>query len=128
MSNVLMYNTVIWFTECYVCSVPIGMPKDMYENRLEDHRSFWCPSGHETHFVGKTPLEKEKDARIRAEARLALANDRAELAERRRRAAKGQLTKVTNRVKNGVCPFCKRSFADLRDHMASKHSEVEAHA
>ena len=43
--------------------------------------------------------------------------------ERSRSAIKGHLTRTKNRVKNGVCPCCKRSFENLRQHMETKHPE-----
>jgi hypothetical protein len=39
-------------------------------------------------------------------------------------AQRGQTTKARNqleRVGNGVCPCCTRSFTNLRRHMATKH-------
>jgi len=47
--------------------------------------------------------------------------ERAERTERRLSAQKGVTTRIKNRVANGVCPCCKRSFTDLRRHMETKH-------
>ena len=43
-------------------------------------------------------------------------------------AAKGQLTKMRNRVARGVCPQagCKRSFTNLHDHVATCHPDLLA--
>jgi hypothetical protein len=36
-------------------------------------------------------------------------------------ASRGQVTKIKNRVGNGVCPCCDRSFTNLRRHMSTQH-------
>jgi hypothetical protein len=35
----------------------------------------------------------------------------------------GQVTRIKNRVKNGVCICCNRSFSDLHQHMLTKHPD-----
>lgn len=40
---------------------------------------------------------------------------------------KGVVTRTRNRIANGVCPCCDRSFTNLQRHMASKHPDY-AHA
>ena len=37
---------------------------------------------------------------------------------------KGQITKIKNRVQQGVCPHCNRYFKNLHRHMQSKHKQV----
>jgi hypothetical protein len=49
------------------------------------------------------------------------AQQEARVTERRRRALKGQITKVKKRIGHGVCPCCNRSFENLRRHMTTKH-------
>ena len=46
-----------------------------------------------------------------------------ELEKRSHSATKGKLTKTKNRLANGVCPCCNRSFTNLKRHMESKHPE-----
>lgn len=40
-----------------------------------------------------------------------------------RNGMKGALVSTQKRVKNGVCPCCKRTFSCLADHMATKHPD-----
>ena len=55
--------------ECYSCSVLFGLPADFRKNRLSDKRDWYCPNGHEQHYVGKTDAEKLKESeRLRASA------------------------------------------------------------
>ena len=46
-----------------------------------------------------------------------------EKAEHQTRAVRGVVTKLKKRAANGICPCCKRTFAQLARHMATKHPE-----
>lgn len=48
---------------------------------------------------------------------------RAEREGRRAAAFKGQVTKIKNRVGNGVCPCCTRHFDNLHQHMQDQHPD-----
>lgn len=116
---------------CVVCGVPILLEAEFHRGRRERHDNFYCPNGHAQHFPQKTEAEllreqlAEKDKFLQnakkctewAEQDAKRARERADAAERSRAAYKGQLT----RVKNGVCPCCRRNFSDLRRHMKTKH-------
>ena len=45
---------------------------------------------------------------------------KAELRERGQKAAK---TRIKNRIANGVCPCCNRSFQNLHQHMKKQHPD-----
>lgn len=49
------------------------------------------------------------------------ANKWAKRAEHQRRGEKAAKTRIKNRVKNGVCPCCNRTFQNLMRHMKSQH-------
>lgn len=77
-----------------------------------------------------TRLKKELELEKR---RVAFANDQARMerelrtaAEHRERAQKSAKTRIKNRVANGVCPCCNRTFQDLQRHMATKHADYAA--
>lgn len=40
--------------ECYLCHTGFAVEAGLYAARQNDHRSFWCPNGHEQHFAGET--------------------------------------------------------------------------
>ena len=40
--------------------------------------------------------------------------------------ARGKLRAQSERIKNGVCPCCKRHFTNLERHMHTKHPEFAA--
>lgn len=109
-------------TSCCVCGVEFAMPDVLLRKRLANKGSFWCPNGHSLAFTESSvqrlqrQLNAAQDATARAEAR---ARD----AENRRRAAVGQTTKLRNRISDGVCPCCHRTFVNVQRHMATKHPD-----
>lgn len=118
---------------CPNCGVTIVMPEHMYNTRRNDHKVFYCPNGHTAAFSGKSALEKELEeakrhlenqrARLEwAEADAKRAKEARDQAQRQASAARGQVTKIKNRVGNGVCPCCNRTFTNLQRHMETKHS------
>lgn len=46
---------------CYLCGIEFGMDNDLYQQRLKDHRDFYCPNGHAQRFLGKNKWEKRID-------------------------------------------------------------------
>lgn len=115
------------------------IPDALYEAASYDSKIFfYCPYGHSQHYP-KSPRESAEDALRRERDRLAqrvaqkddeiaYQRDRAEATERRLSAAKGQVTKIKNRVGHGVCPCCTRSFGNLHRHMQSQHPDYAANA
>ena len=107
---------------CYECGVIFGLPEDLHNNLLANHKTFYCPSGHGQHFIGETEAQKFKrlynDERDRSAA---LRGERDGL-ENSLRATRGHVTRLRRRVVAGACPFgCRRHFADLERHVHSKH-------
>jgi len=124
----LQYTGVLVIEDCYKCHIRFGLPADMQARRIQDHETFWCPSGHPQAYVGKTPLQKARDeaAELKTDlkyARLArdAARDQAEAAHRSAAAHKGHATRLRNLISKGICPCCRRNFANVREHMASEH-------
>lgn len=114
---------VLYVQCCIECGVRFGVPTSFDEQRRDDHRTFYCPNKHPQHYAGLNREEKLERDLERAKRRAASAEGQATRAEYRRRAAKGQLTKTKNRIANGVCPCCNRTFKDLAAHMQTKHPE-----
>lgn len=115
---------------CYRCKSPMTLPVELYKAA---HRSasvsFFCAYGHSQIFrEGPTEEEKLRRERDRLNQQLAEKDDeirhqreRTEAAERRGAAARGQVTKIKNRVGHGVCPCCNRTFENLHRHMTTQH-------
>ena len=122
---------------CCRCKTSIVLPEALYKAAKTSTRiTFYCPYGHEQHFVeGETDLDKMRRERDRLAQRVAEWTDEArrerelrEVAERRAAAARGQVTKIKNRVGHGVCPCCNRTFENLARHMANQHPAFTAEA
>ena len=87
----------------------------------------YCQNGHGFSYRGpETQRQKElQDARFRAErAEVATqrARDERDTAERRCRGQKAAKTRLVRKVARGLCPCCGKRFADLGEHMATKHA------
>ncbi len=116
--------------ECCHCGMLFGMTADFQRWRRKDHEWFYCPRGHKQYYDSKSDEEELRDQLALkqkvlddARRRITQATQRAATAERKRAAQKGQVTKLKNRIKNGVCPCCNMTFKDLARHMLSKHPE-----
>jgi hypothetical protein len=123
-------ETTMELIVCARCSMAFAVPARFEQARRRDHREFWCPSGHGNLFHGPSVEEKLRKQVSDLEARLTHARDerdwergRRESTERSLSATKGVLTRTKRRVAAGVCPCCKRTFAQLARHMAGQHPE-----
>lgn len=116
------YQIDLYISDCATCGILFGITTEMERRRREDHGTFYCPNGHSMSFSQETDAEKYKRLYHSAEERAGQFYDRAETAERSRRALKGVVTRTRNRIVAGSCPFgCRRHFANLERHVASKH-------
>jgi hypothetical protein len=122
---------------CARCKCPMTLPAELHSSaRRSASITFYCPYGHPQHFpAGETEEQKLRRERDRLAQRVAEWQDEArserekkEAAERRAAAARGQVTKIKNRVGHGVCPCCNRTFENVARHMASQHPTFSAEA
>lgn len=125
MSEIVTIVESLVTIACYKCQIRFAVMEGFYKHRRDDHGEFYCPVGHPQAFTGKNATERERDS-LRLQIQSAnQATERAQtardMAERRRAAAKGQLTKTRNRIAAGVCPCCNRTFQNLADHMRTQH-------
>lgn len=118
------YNIVFELITPGCCHVSFMMEKSLHDQRLKDHRTWYCPScGSNRHFTGdseETKLKKQLETERNTNKFLRKQN---ETERNRTRAQKGAKTRIINRVKNGVCPCCNRTFKQLAKHMENKHPE-----
>ncbi len=115
---------------CCQCKVSFGMDEATHLTLRRSSTNFYCPFGHQQHFPqGKTEAEKLAAAQAQAKREVRWRHEAEEAAratERRLAAQKGVTTRLKNRVANGVCPCCNRSFMNLQRHMASQHKGFAA--
>ena len=111
---------------CPTCGHLYGLPEDFYETRRRDHGTWYCPyCRNAIYFPQQSAEERLKRKLAAAEREADTWRETAQRKERQRRAAKAAKTRALNRVRNGVCPFCQRSFQNLKAHMDSKHGGEE---
>lgn len=55
--------------ECAECSIHFAIPKVYKNNRLEDHKTFYCPNKHGNYYPGKSEIEKLSEKFSRLEQR-----------------------------------------------------------
>lgn len=125
-----MYTVELAAMTCPVkgCGVTYGLNEPTRLARQQDHGNWYCTNGHVLRYPSKSDAEIARDERDAARSlahreavRRRETESRLQRAERRRAAAVGQTTKLKNRIGNGVCPCCNRTFVDLARHMAGQH-------
>jgi DNA-binding XRE family transcriptional regulator len=107
---------------CCNCAMVFAMDGDFYDRRLKDRGTWYCPAGHPQHFTGETEAQRlqreleHKQRQLEMEeahsARLKTERDQVARAHHRMR----------QRVFNGVCPCCNRTFQNLMAHMKTEHA------
>lgn len=134
MTTTLEYTGTLIVTRCW-CGISLAIPNDLYRwAQAAKHRPVHCPLGHE--FVyGDNETDRANQRAKNAEATAArlragiqAARDQANAAERSARAYKGHLTRIKNRIANGVCPVsgCHRHFDQVQAHIETVHPDWAA--
>jgi len=122
MTTTITERVTLLALHCAGCGVLFALPSHLEQEVRRTHATFYCPNGHNNYFPAETEAERYKRLYEQSERRAGANYDRAEDAEKRLRATKGVVTKLRKRIVAGVCPFgCRRHFADLERHVASKH-------
>lgn len=143
MGHVVNLTEAVTFEreDCCNCGVTYFMPKELQERRRKDAQLFYCPNGHGQRYSKSeadqlraklAQAEKDRQNAIKqkewAEESARQSRESMRTAERRLTAAKGQQTRLRNRIKNGVCPCCTRHFDNLQRHIATKHPDFKPEA
>lgn len=128
-----LVTTNLVHIECGNCGVTFGMTRAFIDARKQDHRTWYCPNGHERHYPSESRegrLERELAAAQNAAEREArwrrTAENRAEHERRSAVAYKGHLTRTKRRLVNGVCPCCDHEVPDVAAHLADAHPDYLA--
>jgi hypothetical protein len=138
MAGVFTVMTKFVTEECNSCGVQFAVTEEFQKKRLEvrgPNNPFYCPNGHKIWYIGKSDADLQRERAENLTIQLAAADRRVqqqrearERAERIAAAARGQVTKIKNRVGRGVCPCCNRTFENLHRHMTTKHPTFTAEA
>jgi len=110
---------------CCNCGVAFAMPLDMQERRKKDHQDFFCPVGHQQHYLEEHETEKLKKQVENLTKREQWAQQEAKKANEEANKAKQSLKALRGRTKAGICPCCKRTVKQMAAHMASKHPDFK---
>lgn len=124
--------------DCPECGIHYGIMADFKARRLRDHRTWYCPNGHPIHFPQDNEEEKlrkqlaqQRESTQWYEDQYTAARRDAEHQRRSAIASRGHLTRIKNRIANGVCPVpgCRRSGlgADVIAHIATCHPDFHGH-
>ena len=94
------------------------------KDRRRDHKTFYCTvCGCALHWPDKSDMELLRSRLVRTKDMLDTARADRDLKEHQRRGEKAAKTRIKNRIANGVCPCCRRSFQNLHRHMLNKHPD-----
>lgn len=114
------------------CGISFAVPSWWCRGKKQTRSTFFCPNGHSQHFSGETEEEKLRRERNLLAQRIAQKDDEIasqrrmrEEAERSASAFRGQVTRLRNRAKAGLCPCCNRHFTNLERHIKGQHPEFQ---
>jgi hypothetical protein len=114
---------------CGQCGIGFYVPAQFQKEQMNlgSRGGWYCPNGHQRAYC-ESDADKLRRERDQLKQSIAYEQDRyraereaREAAERRVRAARGQITKLKNRASKGVCLCCNRHFTNLERHMHSQH-------
>ena len=108
-------------THCEPCGVQFALTETMYKRLRRTHDTFYCPNGCQIQYYGETQEQKLRRLLDSANSRSTDLSHRLDYANRSRAALRGQVTKIKRRVSKGICPCCRRNFANLKRHMEGQH-------
>lgn len=120
---------------CGECCIPFALERAHLQMLKNSGDKFYCPNGHHINYTKsenqrlKDELAREKQRAEQREASLKgtadyYRRDRDETV-RKLTAQKAAKTRLKNRIANGVCPCCTRSFENLQRHMTNQHPEFK---
>lgn len=113
------------------CGHVVFLSAEHRTERLRDHERFYCSTcGKINYYTATSDLEDLEgrlnnaiDQRDTARANLQTQRKKTQHKQRQLAAQKGVTTRIKNRIGNGVCPCCKRTFTNLARHMKGQHPD-----
>ena len=109
-------NFYLMTEECCNCGMAFAITQDFYDRKRRDQGTFYCPRGHPQHYIGKTREQKLKEE-------LNCKNQQLKHVKQQQAKTSKSYQKMRNRIKNGVCPCCNRTFQNLLNHMKKEHPD-----
>ena len=124
----IKHTATLQTIECGTCGIIHAIPETLYDSCYEEGGFWHCPLGHSRGWSeGKIERDEAslKTKLDRAIKEKEWAEQNANNQKKKATALKGQVTKLKNRAKAGVCPCCNRTFKQLASHMKNKHPEFK---
>lgn len=112
---------VLTLVECGHCGVAFGLSKDYQARRRNDHKTFYCPNGHNRYYPQQSREERLQDERDRLQRERDRQASKIDHLSRSRAALRGKVTLLKRRAASGKCPCCSKRFSDLASHMHDVH-------
>ncbi len=108
--------------ECCACGIVFAMPQQVNERLRTKGGTFYCPNGHSQVYTEpdievlrkKLLAEQQRSQNLETQLNGALDN---------LNTTKKELRRTKRRVNAGVCPYCRRHFANVEKHIHCKHPE-----
>lgn len=119
----LVTNTDLTTEICCNCGVQFAMPTELWQERKQDGKGFYCPNGHSMVFTNSVETKlREAEERLReVNAYSSSLSHQLNGALKQVSIKKGVITRLKHRAMNGVCGECHRHFDNLERHMKAKH-------
>jgi NMD protein affecting ribosome stability and mRNA decay len=106
---------------CGECGMAFAVPELWRKERVENHKTFYCPNGCLRCYKAKAAIDEVRDQVNFVQAQLNEAQHLAIVKGRELDKLQKAHHKLEHRISNGSCPCCNRTFSNLQKHMKSKH-------
>ena len=122
--RVVEYGVQLTTINCGECGGTYAINERYRTNRERDGDGWHCPYCKIAWgYFGNGTVENLEKELTQMRKRKEWAEQEAKNAEHRRRGEKAAKTRIKNRISNGVCPCCNRTFQNLHRHMQNQHPD-----
>jgi len=123
MGTEIALDVTLTSIDCGECGGTYAI-NERYRKQKWEQGGFWnCPYCQTSWGFGQSENARLKKELANAIKRKEWAEQDAKHAEDCRRAEKAAKTRLKNRIHNGVCPCCNRTFQNLQKHMKKQHPD-----
>ena len=123
-SHTITHSLNLSTITCYKCAVVFAIPTEHKERLLRDGGDFYCPNGHVQHYSETEVMRLQRELTSAKSQALRLSHE-VDTVRTEHAKTSDELKRLETRVKNGVCPCCKRSFQNLKRHIKTKHPKYK---
>lgn len=112
---------------CITCGIVFAIPVNYKGQLRETHKGFYCPNGHNMYFPAETKEEKlRRQLQEERRQRKDVQEENIKLSQKLD-GALDKISQMKKRANAGLCPYCRRHFANVERHIHNKHKDkIEA--